>query len=131
LCRPTAAGYQFIEAAISASRRFLSSSQPSKALERMEATLFRDKCLLSDLDAAERVRSMPPTRNNRINETFFLNRFCAFDAGFESTLLGDPSQNHFSTVLVISDRAILRQNPAMSAIALGRVKTPTLAVRIG
>jgi hypothetical protein len=49
-------------------------------------------------DAVEKVRSMPPTRNNRIKETDFLNRSCAFDAGFESMLLGDPSQNPFSTV---------------------------------
>ena len=39
--------------------------------------------------------SMPPTRNNRIKETDFLNRSCAFDAGFKSMLLGDPSQNPF------------------------------------
>jgi hypothetical protein len=49
------------------------------------------------VDAVEKVRSMPPTRNNRIKETDFLNRSCAFDAGFESMLLGDPSQNPFST----------------------------------
>jgi hypothetical protein len=36
-------------------------------------------------------RSMPPTRNNRIKEADFLNRSCAFDAGFESMLLGDLS----------------------------------------
>jgi hypothetical protein len=52
-------------------------------------------------DAVEKVRSMPPARNNRINKTDFLDRYCAFDTGFESMLLGNPSQNHFSMVSVI------------------------------
>jgi hypothetical protein len=49
-------------------------------------------------DTVEKVRSMAPPRNNRIDEADFLNRSCAFDAGFESMLLGDPPQNPFSTV---------------------------------
>jgi hypothetical protein len=51
-------------------------------------------------DTVEKVRSMAPPRNNRNDEADFLNRSCAFDAGFESMLLGDPSQNPFSTVSV-------------------------------
>jgi hypothetical protein len=58
-------------------------------------------------DAVEKVRSMPPTRNNRINETDFLNQHCAFDAdaGF-SMLLGDPSQNPFPTASSLADMTI-------------------------
>src|SRR5262249_37666585 len=48
---------------------------------------------------------MPPPRNNRIHEADFLNRSCAVDAGFESMLLGDPSQNPFSTVSVTTGKA--------------------------
>jgi hypothetical protein len=46
-------------------------------------------------DTVEKVQSMPPARNNRINAATFLNLYCKFDAGFESMLLGSPSQNPF------------------------------------
>jgi hypothetical protein len=42
-------------------------------------------------DAVEKVRSRPPARNYRINGVDILNRSCAFRAGLESILLGDPS----------------------------------------
>jgi hypothetical protein len=48
-------------------------------------------------DAVEKGLSMPPARNYRINGTDILNRSCAFHAGLESILLGEPSQNPFST----------------------------------
>jgi hypothetical protein len=38
-------------------------------------------------DTVEKARSMPPTRNNRINDTDFLNRSCAVAALLESMLL--------------------------------------------
>ncbi len=41
-------------------------------------------------DAVEKVRSIRPTRNNRIIGVDFLNRTCAFDPHFESILLRDP-----------------------------------------
>jgi len=41
---------------------------------------------------------MSPTRNYRIGGTNILNRSCSFDARLELILLGDPSQNPFSTV---------------------------------
>jgi hypothetical protein len=49
-------------------------------------------------DTVEKGRSMPLARNYRISGADILNRSCAFHAGFESILLGDPSQNPFSTV---------------------------------
>src|SRR5450759_5182134 len=48
-------------------------------------------------DAVEKGRGMPPARNYRISGDDILNRSCAFHAGLESILLGDPSQNPFST----------------------------------
>jgi len=56
------------------------------------------------VDAVEKVRSMPPTRNNRINETYFLNRSCASQAILESMLLGRPLKLFFLTVSTISGR---------------------------
>jgi hypothetical protein len=48
-------------------------------------------------DAVEKGLSMSLARNYRISGADILNRFCAFRAGLESILLGDPSQNPFST----------------------------------
>jgi hypothetical protein len=48
-------------------------------------------------DAVEKGRGMPPARNYRISGDDILNRSCAIHAGLESILLGDPSQNPFST----------------------------------
>ena len=46
----------------------------------------------SRADAVEKVRSILLTRNNRIRGVDFLSRTCAFDAHFESMLLGEPSK---------------------------------------
>src|ERR1039458_7573416 len=72
---------------------------------------------------------MSPARNYRIAWANILNRSCAFHAGLESILLGDPSQNPFSTVSTQSGRAFLlgfsrgpeirRMNYATQARVLG------------
>jgi len=53
------------------------------------------------VDAVEKVPAMRSTRNNRIIVANLLNRSCAFQARFESILLGASPQNPFSTASVI------------------------------
>ena len=53
------------------------------------------------VDAVEKVLGMAALRNNRIIESDFLNRSCAFEACLELILLGDPPENLFSTASVI------------------------------
>jgi hypothetical protein len=46
-------------------------------------------------DAVEKVLGMAALRNNRIIESDFLNRSCAFEACLELILLGDPLKIFF------------------------------------
>jgi len=81
---------------------------------------FESICVLAAcplrVDAVEKGRGMPPARNYRISGDDILNRSCAFHAGLESILLGDPSQNPFSTASVKSGQTIVGQNLPLSAV---------------
>jgi hypothetical protein len=46
-------------------------------------------------DAVEKVRSIPPVRNNRIGTNDLLNQCCAFSSSLESMLLGKPFKIFF------------------------------------
>jgi hypothetical protein len=70
------------------------------------------------VDTVEKVLGMAAQRNNRIIESDFLNRSCAFESFLELILLGDPPENLFSTASVMQRlREGIRRIAALPRIA--------------